>query len=655
MSSRTDPVAPEAPVLRLTLGVTGHREANPALQQNREKIEAAFRDVLDTVDAARAGGAPPRLHTLLADGVDQLAAQSTLGRGWDLVVPLPFGRRLNAAINARPQSVAAARAIVMDRRGPEPLARARARAVLALGERARLFELADRDAEILEVYLATLARPGDHLRSQRFAAEVAGRVALAARIVVEQSDLLIAVWDGLSRNMVGGTGHTISTALDRGCPVIWIDARAPQAWRILLTPEALSGPSPAPDPEARRAQVAALVGHALVAPKEEGPATDVTPLSSERWRDHSHGLSHAYRRVEALFGGDGRPLRRLRQTYETPEAAARGSGATMLAALRGLPGGDPALPEAIETLVLRRFAWTDAISARLSDVYRGGMTANFLLSAAAILSGVVYLPVVGPDRKAVSTIVEFAFLICILTVTTVGRQRRWHSRWFQTRRVAEYLRHSPILLALGVARPPGRWVRGADTAWPEAYARQALREVGLPRAVVTTGYLRAVLAGLLAPHVGRQHAYHVAKAARLSAVHHNLDQFSQAAFVAAVAVVAGFLALYAAEAFGLATSAVMSVGSRWLTLLGAALPTLGAAAAGVRYFGDFERFAAISEVTAEKLAAVRVRIGQLLAGAEGDLDYAAVSELAHEADEIVVTEIERWQSVFGGKYVTVPV
>jgi hypothetical protein len=90
-------------------------------------------------------------------------------------------------------------------------------------------------------------------------------------------------------------------------------------------------------------------------------------------------------------------------------------------------------------------------------------------------------------------------------------------------------------------------------------------------------------------------------------------------------------------------------------LAGVVLPTLGAAIAGIRYFGDFERFAAISEVTAEKLNAVHQRINLLMAVPEEMLDYGRVSDLAHASDDIVVSEIESWQSVFGGKHITVPV
>jgi hypothetical protein len=40
---------------------------------------------------------------------------------------------------------------------------------------------------------------------------------------------------------------------------------------------------------------------------------------------------------------------------------------------------------------------------------------------------------------------------------------------------------------------------------------------------------------------------------------------------------------------------------------------------------------------------------------KGRLRYTQVADLAHDIDEIVVSEIESWQSVFGGKRIAVPV
>ncbi|MEQ1880687.1 MAG: hypothetical protein ABL878_06900 [Burkholderiales bacterium] len=62
--------------------------------------------------------------------------------------------------------------------------------------------------------------------------------------------------------------------------------------------------------------------------------------------------------------------------------------------------------------------------------------------------------------------------------------------------------------------------------------------------------------------------------------------------------------------------------SKLFTFLGVMFPTLGASVAGMRYFGDFERFAAISNVTAEKLDNVHKRIQLLLSAPDGMLDYA---------------------------------
>ena len=49
------------------------------------------------------------------------------------------------------------------------------------------------------------------------------------------------------------------------------------------------------------------------------------------------------------------------------------------------------------------------------------------------------------------------------------------------------------------------------------------------------------------------------------------------------------------------------------------------------------------------------RINTLLAIPEGRLRYAQIAHLTHNIEEIVVAEIENWQSVFGGKQIAVPV
>ncbi len=658
-------VAPPAPLAGLSLGITGHRGSNTMFAANWGRIEGVLAGIFDTIDAAIAAGladhgkpAPTRLHCLLADGVDLMANAAARTRGWEIVSPLPFGLDLNIAINALPDSAADARALLAGGEAADADVQTRAAAIRRAAADAHLFELAERDDLIAGLYLDMLEQPSDIAQAQAFAAHTAERVALAGQVMIEQSDIIIGVWDGVTRAFVGGTGHTIAAALEAGAPVVWIDAGNPETWRILHAPEALSAPMLVSDTD-REAALAQLVAAALWADPEEGaskPAVHqgVDALASDAWHAHSSPWWTVYRRLEALFGGDGAPFRSLRQTYERPDRIAVGSGAAVIAVARTLPGIDADFIGRIDTDVLRRFAWSDGISAQLSDGYRGGMTLNFILSATAITCGIAYQPLASSDQKWFFAVAEFTLLAAILVITWLGRKRRLHGRWFETRRVAEYFRHAPSLLLMGVARPPGRWPKASETAWPEYYARHGLRRLGLPHVALSAAYLRRALTDLLDDHVVQQRDYHRAKVQRLTNVHHRLDRISEASFKLAVVSVTTYLLLVASTSAGLMSAELLHKASKSFTFFGVFFPTLGAALAGIRYFGDFERFAAISKVTAEKLDAVHTRIELLLRAPDSGIDYARAAELAHAADDIVFAEIENWQAVFGGKHITVP-
>lgn len=664
-------LAPPAPPARINLAITGHREGNAAFAANRGRIEAVLGGVLDIISGSVKAEAPHveiasiRFHSMLAEGADLMAAEQALARGWELVTPLPFGLDLNVAINALPTTADDARAMIAGGNPAEPQVKLRADAIRAMATRVRLFEMGERDNVIGALFVAGLQYPEDRRKADTFSAEASLRVAVAARVMLEHSDLLIAIWDGVTRAFIGGTGHSVQLALEIGAPVVWIDANAPDHWRILTNPESLAGvAAPSPINPDRTAELCALV-HGAMSPaparkaqgkhgkRVEGPEA----FKRERWRAKSNPLMHGYRRIEALFGADtwkGR-FRKLRQTYETPEAIATGIAAKTLAHVRALPGQDAAFVDAVEASTVRRFAWADGISAYLSDAYRGGMTLNFLLAPLSIVVGIAYLPFASSAEKWIFAALELALLASILTITITGQRRRWHARWFETRRVAEYARHAPIMLLLGVVRAPGRWPKGAETSWPEWYARRSLREPGLPRVKITQAYLRDALRNLLDDHVVQQRDYHAYKAKRLAAAHRNLDKLSEILFTLAVVSVSAYLVLKLGGTMHWWSKCYAEDTSYLFTFLGVALPTFGGAIAGIRYFGDFERFSSISDVTSEKLTAIHTRITQLLESPEFTLDYGQVADLAREVDDVVVGEIESWQAVFAGKHVAVPV
>lgn len=653
-------IAPPAPLPRLTLAVSGHRAGNAAFAANRTAIETAVAQLFDQIDAVVAAetasfgpAATTRLYTLLASGADQLAADTGLTRGWEIAAPLPFGRRLNLAINALPQDSADARQLLDGGAPADPGTAGRANQISAWYDRASLFELADQDHAIAPLFLSFLDNPSDPMLAQACTTKISERVARAGQVMIEHSDLLVAIWDGLAHDLVGGTGHTIVAALDRGAAVIWFDPGSPQHWRLLTSPESLSVRETVPPGDLDQLDAAV---RAALRPNEGGALRrGADALDSEAWHRSSGRLASGYRRIEAVFGGEGRPWRSLRQTYETPDQIGSGSAREVVELAQELGGTDGAFAAGIEREVLRRHAWANGISSRHSDSYRSGMIANFLLSALAVAIGIAYQPLHREGDKWLFALGEFSLLCTIIAITAIGRRRRWHRRWFETRRVAEYFRHAPVLLLLGVARPTGQWPRGADTSWPEYYARHGLRALALPRVAIDAGYLRKGLKGLLVLHVLPQLDYHRAKARRLATVHHKLDRLSFRLFLLAVLSVSTWLVLAGGAQLGLVPHEWPGEAAKLFTFLGVLCPMLGASIAGIRYFGDFERFAAISTVTAGKLETLAQRIELLVSAPDERIDYAQAAELAHGVDRVVVEEIENWQAVFSGKNIAIPI
>jgi hypothetical protein len=656
----------------INLGITGHLDSNPAFVANRERIAEALTSLFATIDTVAARHldddtvalAPTRIHSLLAQGADLLAMEIAQSRGWETVAPLPFGERLNLAINALPKNAEDAQRLLEGTSPSDPEVAARAAKIVEASRHARLFQLADQDETLRELYLRMLSNRRDEDAAERYALAVSRQVGLAGRIMIEQSDLLIGIWDGESPGRPGGTKHTMVSALNQDIPVIWINAHHPEGWRILRSAEPITNTQTVPTPQADNAALAEIIigslatGVTASSPDSNTEARhEYNDLDGESWHPHSNRLFHAYRWVEATFGRQkGDPLlSKVALTYETPHEIEAGSAAEFLETAQQLPGADPGYAQRIATLILRRFAWADGISTYLSDAYRGGMVITSLMAAFAVILGIAYIPLASNDEKWIFALIELALLISILTIIYFGRRRRWHNRWFETRRVAEYLRHAPILLLLGISRSAARWPKGTASSWPETHARQLIRRVGLPQVSITSDYLIANLVYTLGAHVRAQHEYHADKARRLTAAHRNLDRLSEGMFIAAVVAVALFLLLYFAGETGLIPASVAYLSSKTFTFLGVLFPTLGGAIAGIRYFGDFERFAAISEVTAEKLGAIRSRIDQLLARPDDPPSYAIVADIGHDIDNVVFDEIENWQAVFAGKQITIPV
>ncbi|WP_390585916.1 hypothetical protein [Erythrobacter sp. MTPC3] len=637
----------------LAIGITGHRGNNEAYARGKSGVEAALAALFDTIGAIRAeagaGLSEIRLHSLLAGGVDQVAAWLANERGWSLIAPLPFGSRLNSALNAEVADASDLNKILNGEAPNDADLRLRVDAIASLEQAAHVFEIADRDEPVASLYAASLTGEADHDQLRRLDLLRSENVALAGRVMIERSDLMIAVWDGRTTQLKGGTGHTILAALNSGTPVLVIDPAAPDDWSILTLPEELGHRAASEGREASNALLRSLITGAL-APIDD----QIKCIEREKWRATSGFGFGIYRKIEFLFGGRTARSGTLQAQYEQPEKIGAGSGAgLLLTAEKTLNPGDRLNGKLREEL-LPVFAWADGVSSRLSDAYRSSMSVNFVLSALAIIAGIAYLPLGLAAHKWIFASVELILLLGILAMTFAGLKLAWHKRWFETRRVAEYLRFAPALVLMGIARPVGRWPKGDTHEWPERFSRDVLRDIGLPTSAMSQTYLRTILKDVVLRHVQNQRRYHEAKARQLERAHHRLDKSAEACFLAAVVSVSIYLLLEAGEMFGIVPDGLPFALAKIFTFLGVAFPTLGANLAGIRYFGDFERFSAISSVTAARLAGIEKRIELLLTGDPDMLSYQAASEAVRKVDEIVIGEIEMWQSVFGSKHLALP-
>ncbi len=173
----------------LTLGVTGYRSARLG-HDNLPAITAHIAQTPDAIARAAATLTPvPRLRLVssLADGGDTIVALQAVALGWQLLAALPLPRATYRADFATANDVAAYEHLL-----------ASAEAV---------FELPGQHSS------AELATPHDR----------AGAYECAGRVVLDQCDVLIAVWDRDPVVRRGGTAQIVAEAVVRDIPVIHID------------------------------------------------------------------------------------------------------------------------------------------------------------------------------------------------------------------------------------------------------------------------------------------------------------------------------------------------------------------------------------------------------------------------------------------------
>ncbi|HEY1880306.1 MAG TPA: DUF4231 domain-containing protein [Caulobacteraceae bacterium] len=632
MSRDASDTTPPRARMAFRVGVVGHRpdrlpSSEEALGQIRRRVAEVLERVAEAVtDCANspdrrfyAPGLAPTLTAVspLAEGADRIFAEEALRCGYRLTCIMPFHRDEFKRDFDGPESFEEASAARFD-------------GILVKAEQARAltsFELDGRRERAHEAY------------SQ------------AGRVVLNQSDLLLAVWDGGSSNGIGGTFDTIQQAIGFNVPTLWLDSRAPYGWRLLRD----------------EADLESITGE-----------TDCAPCPVPGEGALIHAIGEVVKAELSLGGGqvvgleaylaETRPKRNWAMTWKLFRDF-MDSGRVRLPAIRVTNFedqirsgwqviGDPDVADEdiapdrswINGRLRRHYAWSDKLADLYADAHRSAFVGASLMAASAVLAAL--LPLAGHFGRhaAADTAILEALILAVLVVMPIrARRRRWHEKWLEYRVLAELVRELRILIPFGGARPLPRIAAHLSNygdparSWMNWQARAIARDVGLPNERIDKAYVIERCAELLeflgtASPAHGQIGFHSMNSHRMERIHQRLHRMSLILFAVTIAAVAANWALR------FNNPDIPERIAAWFILISAFLPALGAAFATINNQGEFARLQRRANAMSQSLTAVRDQLMEMIASAEGPT-LAHVSELAAELASMMVDENTEWRIV----------
>jgi hypothetical protein len=624
---------PRAP-LAFRVGVVGHRPDR--LDNSKlDELAATIRTILSTVKGETLAvaeqltelydGARPLLRAMspLAEGTDRILAEQAISLGFELCAVLPFPQSEFEKDFAQPHAL---------------------------------------EHESLNRFRGLLTKATTRFELDGTRAEEAAAYGRGGLVVLNQSDLLIVVWDGERQGKRGGTEDTFSEGRSRGVTVAWIDAKEPRNWQLLDAatplPGVATGQRVAPDGSGSAVGLTKLVRKVLELPKL---AEDAKKESHETKEPHD-------KRVDArtglkLFYAERRPSWTLAVFWKLfVQTIGDGKWPKVRFRIDDFEAGvkeewpaDRSTPIAALVDRLRPyFAWPDKLAVLYADRYRSAFAINFLLAALAV--GLALLPgALGlTDRgwpEIVCIALELVTIFAIIFLVQLGRTQHWNERWIDYRLTAELVRHLRMVAPLGGRRllpqvPAHRVTYGQPAAtWMAWYVRAVERWLGLPSAVVDKMYLDVYLKQL--EHlVIEQISYHQSTLRRC----HNMENRLHRRGIALLGLTVSTCALHLAFGFLPEHHRVHSL-SPILTFICGFFPALGAALAAISSQGKFRSMTKQSRAMREQLRNRLPGIKSLRQAivAAPDLSACTFSTEAEKvgsvAADLLVREVLDWRSV----------
>jgi hypothetical protein len=557
----------------LNVGITGHRDLLPT-----EALEASIGQILSSLEEAVQqivalnpdlfDGTPAKLRviSMAAQGADLLSVRAALAGNFDVACIMPF-RRQEYAIDF-----------------DEP-------------NRAEMERAAEAATAVLEL-------PGTREEGAR-------AYERANDVILENIDILLALWDGDRARGRAGTAEVVERAITMNLGVIVIDPADFGHPKLLELPDDrnLSAPRAA---DLRRidlpTDLTAFVGAALANPG--GTIGRQAFLDLVKERRSSFARRFEYRLLLDIFANSA-------TSEAASEPAAEGQAAQ---------GSDVAKGELLE--LARKQNAIDSFAIRYGELFRSSSASRYLLVilgtfTASMIS--LFFPKLSGSAIAVQAVVNGT----VLLDSAIGGARRWHERWLEYRVIAQRLDWIRVLHPLGFGT--GQSIRERQGSWATWYVTRLTAAIGPPSGAITGEYLTRA-ADRLQSYAHQQVTYHRAKLHQLGLLETRLRTLSVGALIGAVVIALSLMV--AVEVYG----ALLGWKPAVIVLL-TILPATTTALNGLRAEMDLVRLIERSAETSVLLSRINRAIS------DGYLSFDRLSVGTHRLTTIMDDELREWRFV----------
>lgn len=434
-----------------------------------------------------------------------------------------------------------------------------------------------------------------------------------AWFTLQQSDIVVAIWDPNREGKPGGTEETLRQALQSNIPVIWINTFEDNAVRIISQEEEVDWANETKTTQTDWEVNLARVLRSLLLPVEPALLHESKVGGVHRWMNALLGGEEqrpTLRDWTNEFLGGAKVSPTLRQSLWTK----------MTSVPESSPGGAPpvASHRAEEPAFESHRERAETLSQYYAGLYRGAFLFNYLAGFFAILLAVTAALLAslphGINRwvSLALAFTEFVTISLILVNTKQANRGAWHRKSIDYRFLAELFRTMNYLAPLGCSTPQSHvWIQYAAHNPRQTWMHWLFRSVLRQAPSVVPGFdsvrevrfdqkrVTACLERVILDWIPRQLEHHEVNANNMARIFKFIELGGRWIFFATLIFVGLHIVLdLLLICFGTHLAEKLQP---WLVFLAAVLPAAVLAANGFRYQAECRRLWERSQSMAEQL------------------------------------------------------